>query len=175
MAIEQKLHIGNILGETKFGKKRSEGKTFSRLEKDEIRFAVSDGKGDTAAFLTISTLKKNFWDSERFESVSPIFVRLTDFVPIQVEVDGQLEEEIQTVWDEYWLDRRHGGEDYGGQLWIHRRNINGQDKFAYDGEKGNLPKYRNAIELALDQVPGGSVQWHRIDDVLSFIDGKSDK
>jgi len=174
MAVERNLQIGNVLKEVKFGRKWPEENTSSRLQREEIRFAVSNGT-ETVAFLTISTLKKEFWDSDGVQPVSPIFVRLTEFVPTQVMVDGKLEDRAQTQWDEYFLGRRHFGENYGGELWLHIRHIDGQTKVQYDDEKGNLPKYRGAIESALDQVPGGSSQWHRIDDVLSFIDGFSDK
>lgn len=170
MGIEQ-LHRGNVLHSVRFGRKRPDGDTNSRLRKNETRFVVGDESGNTLAFISISTLEKEYWDTDMVDSVSPIFVRLTEFVPVQVEVDGKMKEVVQTQWDEYYLGRKHFGEDYGGKLWLHVRHIEGQPQVIFDEGKGNLHKYRSVIEPLLDDLPGGSNEWRRIDDVLSFIDG----
>lgn len=158
--------IGNLVLDTKFGRKWSDGETSSRLKRETLTFPVVS-ENDTVAFLSISSLCTEFWDREAVQPHSPIKIELTQFKTVEIQ-GGKLE--TQTQKDIYFLGRKHFGENYGGKLWLHIGISEGQEP-AVDDSIGDLVRYRNAVECALDQVPGGSNQWYGIDDVLSFIDG----
>ena len=160
------LSVGNIVSGREFGRKYKLDRTSYRQERNTIFFPIyeRDGTKATLRISTLSTPHRDLGDDrDSVQRNSPISVELTQF---------GLSKEVGVKQDLFLLGRKHFGEDYGGELWLHASRTGVNFDWTVDkDEAGDLAKYRGAIERVLNKVPGGSNQWHRIDDILSFIDG----